>query len=191
MINNIQLKIRFLLVFIIILLVLGTVYNLIDAIYINQVTGTLIANSPGNFLTIEQGKDKLVNLGWSTAKVKLRPGSYLLLASSGHSQTSSSFSIVAKKTTVKSISIKKTLSPGYLISSVDGNKLIASLPFIGPNFNYEINYKYQIMQKANLPIIVITAPNTTYRNDALNVIEALGFNPSVLNIQYVVATPSP
>ena len=173
------------------LVIAAIVYEVADTIYLSQSTGTLVANSAGAFLTVEQEGTKLVNIGTSHATVRLKPGNYLLVASKGHSQVNVPFVIVGKHTTTENVNVSQAQNPDQSVSAVESNKLITFLPFIGPNFDYKVSYKYNITSQAALPVIVITAPNESYRQEALNWITAVGFNPALLNIEYDNASPVP
>ena len=183
--------IKKILLLILILIPIFIVYEIGNTIYLKKNTGILIINSPGAFLTLEQGNFGLINIGKSYAKIRIKYGNYELIATKGQAQVTKSFYINKGQVVNENFKVNKPVSLSQSASTVEGNKLIKSLPFIGPNFNYEINYTYNITSSAALPIITITAINSTYQQDAINWINAIGINPKLLNIKYIYNQPTP
>lgn len=182
---------RLLFIGVIICVVLAVAYEIGSAVFLRQTTGILRVNSPGAFLTVEQNGDKLVNIGISRAKIRLAPGKYVLIASLNKQQLRREFVIYKQETTTEDFIVTSPLPPQQSTAVVEGNALITYLPFIGPNFDYEVTYSYSYAQGFSLPAIIIIAPNSTYQQDALQWIRAVGFDPSVLNIRYQLAQPQP
>lgn len=190
--STVSLKItKIILILILILIPILIVYEIGDTIYLKQNTGILIINSPGAFLTLEQGNSYLVNIGKSYAKIRIKYGNYELIATKGQGQVVKSFYIKKNEIINENFKVNMPVSLTQSASTVEGNKLIKFLPFIGPNFNYEINYTYNITPSAALPIITITAINSTYQQEAINWINAMGINSKLLNIKYINSQPTP
>lgn len=180
---------RFLLVVGVLLLVLS-LYELVDGVYLYQTTGVLSVNSPGAFLTVEEGSTFFANIGTSRAKVRLKPGGYTLVASINKSQTIKSFTISAKRTTYINLVVKNNSRPAQPQTIVNSNAVIKYLPFFGPNFSYEVSYKYNITPNAALPVIIITSPSSSGTQAAENWLAAIGFPAASLNVELVNGTPA-
>lgn len=69
--------------------------------------------------------------------------------------------------------------------STYGNNLTQLLPFTEPNLQYQINYE---SNKGKLTFL-ITASNQQNQQAALDWIKAQGYNPSQLNIKYIIGQP--
>jgi hypothetical protein len=69
--------------------------------------------------------------------------------------------------------------------SVENNALLQLLPFVGPNFEYRVDYGSQGAQT----VIEITAANANAQQDAVAWIKNQGFDPSTLDIQYITGQP--
>ena len=72
-------------------------------------------------------------------------------------------------------------------ASVNNNPLITLLPYIGPDFEYRVDYGNQLSN--GLPIIYITGPTQQDQQLGLDWIKNAGFDPSKMNIQYITAQP--
>jgi hypothetical protein len=68
--------------------------------------------------------------------------------------------------------------------------IINLLPYIGPGFEYRIDYGLKPSDSSN-PVIYIQTDSDQGKQDALDWIKNQGFNPSTLNIQYVDQAAGP
>lgn len=188
--NYIKITKRFILL-ISLLFILITIYEVTYTVFILNTTGTLVVNSPGAFISIEQNDLQFANLGTSYNKVRLVPGSYNLILSKGFNQIVKPIFIKKNKTVKIDIMVNNSqISTQSLIIS-NTNKAINFLPFIGPNFTYKIDYRYNVTPQVAIPVITITSPDDSGRESAINWLKAIGFNPNLLNIEYITGLPTP
>lgn len=73
--------------------------------------------------------------------------------------------------------------------SVEDNKLVALLPFTGPNFEYHVDYDVQDTAQGNQLIIEITAPTPQAQQDATNWVKSQSTDFSKLTIHYINEQP--
>jgi hypothetical protein len=73
--------------------------------------------------------------------------------------------------------------------SIEANKLVQLLPFIGPGFEYRIDYTVDYSAQADTPVIEITGATPQAQQDALSWIKNQGYDTSGLKITYNTAEP--
>jgi len=73
--------------------------------------------------------------------------------------------------------------------SIEANKLVQLLPFIGPGFEYRIDYTVDYSSGADIPIIEITGSTPQAQQDGLSWIKSQGYDTSGLKITYNTAEP--
>lgn len=165
-------------------------YELIAATYTTETTGSLQLSSPtpNTYFTVSQTGKQSINVGVDKAKIRLSPGTYQITASSNLDQTTKNV-LIKKKGLVK-LYLVPTNHSKVPASYVLANKLIAHLlPFTGPGFQYQVGYKYDFSKSVAEPIITITAPTSQGQQEADQWLESQGYNPSSLNIIYILAEP--
>ena len=72
---------------------------------------------------------------------------------------------------------------------IEGNALLALLPFNGPNFEYRVSYTVNYSPSGDTPVIDITAATPQLQQTALQWINSQGYNTKKLNIDYITAQP--
>ena len=172
------------------LVVLFLMYELSYSIYYSQTTGILQAYSPGAALTVTRQGYSVVNIGTGSGRVRLKPGSYQLIASKEQSQITKNFTITNKSLTtlnVGNVPVANQVSSGSVNAA---NSLINNLPFLGPASEYRIDYIYTFNNSIATPVITIYATSDQAKQDALAWISSQGINPALLNIRYLADTPN-
>jgi hypothetical protein len=170
--------------------ILFSLFELLPAIYTSQTTGVLqlTSSTKQTYLTIDQPGRQAITINTTSARLRLKPGTYQVTATSGLSQVTKNVVVRNKKLT------KMTLTPVDL-NSVPKTYLIANrlieqlLPFTGSNFEYQVGYEYQFSNTVAKPIITITAPTAQNQQAAVAWIKSQGYNTSSLNIIYILAQP--
>lgn len=157
-------------------------YFVWSGIEIDNTTGILRVNSPGATLTITDPNYESTNIGYGAASVRLRPGTYQVIATKGREQTIVDATVIKHRTTSKKIVISS--NNNQLDKNEQANKLIEQLPMIGPASQFEINYEYKDINNVETPYIVIGAPDVQGDQAAINWIKKLGYNPANFNIIY-------
>jgi hypothetical protein len=174
-----------------VLVVFWGLYEVGLSVYQSQNTGTLEASSSGALLSIYQPSHQIQDIGTSSAKVRLKPGSYKLFASIGKRQESRTIVIYKKQTTVQKLTVTVPTAQTTPPNIIESDKLIKLLPFYGPNFEYTINYKYTFTSSIPQPIITIDTTAPTGLQDAEAWISGMGFNISLLDIQSISTSATP
>ena len=72
------------------------------------------------------------------------------------------------------------------VQAIDKTPLINQLPYIGPGYEFQIDYG---TGSDNIAKIIITAPNDASKKDALTWISKQGYDTSKLNIEYRTTQP--
>lgn len=163
--------------------IIFSAYIVTSSINKTRGTGILEVNSPGAEITLTRPNYQSVNIGTSSIKVKLKPGTYELIATKNRSQATATVTISKGKTTseILNVNTQQASSSPYQ----EANNLIKKLPIIGPDSEYQISYKYTFSSSSAIPTIIITAPSSQNEQLALGWIQSQGFNLSDLNITYV------
>lgn len=167
-------------------------YEIGSGFYLLQTTGILQVTSADNQATVsvsQLGKQP-VNLTSADATLRLKPGSYEVIASDGKSQITKSAVIYAKQTT--NLNIPQPISTIVPVPTnvQTANQLIQNLlPFTGPDFSWKVTYSYTFNASYAVPTIDIIAPTNSAQQAAVAWIQGQGYNPANLGIVYVDATP--
>ena len=170
-----------LLLYLVGLLIVGlSVYIIVSAVTTSRDTGILHISSsdPNASLIIGQNNTGSVFLGKGNARVRLKPGAYEASASDNGYQTLAVVQIRKAHTTVSALTLV------LAAESTSSGGLFNELPFLGPASEYQISKTTQVSNNNSGPVLVITAPNTKAREDALDWITSQGYNPTVYTIKY-------
>lgn len=207
--NSDQPKFRRNVFLVVVVLIIGAVLMIIYLIHYQSLTGTLnIAVSPGDSkITINSGHGKVgIN--------KVKPGGYSVKFSRSGFNTVTKNVVVQKDQIIYVNSVlspstpatanwyathpkDESLAEGISSTNTDqlsqksvvNNSLITLLPFVGPDFEYRIDYGQAPGANNNLPVIYITGATPQDQQAGLAWIKSQGFNPATMNIQYVTAKP--
>ncbi len=172
-----------------VLVVIFSAYEIFSAVLASQTTGTLKVDvlTPSATITLRQTGHQSANIGVGHAKIRLRPGSYQLIATSGKLQTVKTVEISKNQTTVETIQLLTPEQAQQAQNIAEANKLIKFLPYTGRAYDYRVDYSYQFSGNLSQPLITVTAPTAAGQEAALNWISSFKIDPSKLNIKYVSA----
>lgn len=175
----------------VIVVVLIVVYQFIHALATKNSTGILEVDTNISNTTITVTKNNSLEkvIGTDSAKVRIQPGSYAVVASVDSKQASQEVSIQKGKTTLVSLTpvaqkaMSTTSSVPSIATQAEDNAIVHYLPFTGAALSYQITYKFTGPNKTQL-VLIVTAPTSAGQQLATTWLQGLGFNPSSLNIQY-------
>ena len=157
-------------------------YMAISGYMISVDTGILVVNKPkGSDLAIYRDGYEVTDIGSSKTKIRLAPGKYEVIVTA-NTQTIRSITVQKKETTNLNISLPLYNNP--LDKNTAANNLIKLLPIVGPAANYQISYSYTYTNLVATPVIIVTAANATYEQQAMQWITAHGFKLNQLTINY-------
>lgn len=186
-----RLTLRKILLLVAMVIVLVALYEIGYAIYISQTTGILQLHTTDRniIVTISQVGRKSANVH-SDQRIRLKPGTYQVIASKDQAQTEGNVHIITKQLLNYEVPTPKPVTQTTVSPTVaHASKLVQLLPFTGPRFSYKITYTYHFSNNQAVPTIVVTAPTQQAQQDAIAWIKAQGYDPTQLTIQYVTAQP--
>lgn len=172
------------------LVVIIIVYMLASAIYISSSTGLLLISPSDKNATIsvDQSGHRIANLGSGSQRIRLVPGSYDVIASSGKNQIIKTISVQKKQTYNLTPSPQQNQNPKAIYNSQANNLINKYLPFTERHSAYRVSYLYQPSSSINQPVIVITAPDAGGQQAALKWIGSLGYDTSHFVIKFETAS---
>ncbi len=157
-------------------------YQLIAAVSLSGITGTLnvVASNPAATLSITSADTEARIIGTGSVGVRLKPGSYLVAAYAAGYQASEV--VIITKHHKSQITLQIASNPS---SKTTKTSLFSLLPFIGPAAAYQIDSSVQATDHGSQSVIVITSATEVDKQAALAWIHSEGYNPSDYIIQYV------
>jgi hypothetical protein len=181
--NNHSLNIRHLLSLVLGAVIILFIYSVTADILIDKSTGLLDVSSTDKNagLTISQPNTQATSIGRGSTSIRLKPGTYQVFASDNGYQTFSTVQI--SKTQTDNVRLPMVAAAG----SSKANQIFGELPFVGPAAEYQITELTKVSGNSSGPAMLISAPDSSARQDALNWIRSQGFNPSAYIIQYQTA----
>jgi len=182
------------------LVLIFCIFELGWAFYNAQTTGLIhiTSSSAGTIITVSQQDHEVANVGTGKATIRLRAGTYQIIATTtNNAQVIKTIHVNNKGTVVVQLQPTNTNIPVITAQGeaqsgqniVAANELIQLLPFTGPASEYKITYSYSFTNALATPKIIITAPTTQAQQDATAWIRTVGFDPSTLDIQYITGQP--
>ena len=150
-----------------------------------QNTGILKAKAfdSGANLYISQTNSPPTKIGVGVTSVRLKPGTYRLMAAKDHLQSFANITIQKSKVTSKTLG--QPTRAKFIQDNSLANSFIELLPYTGPGNEYEVSYSYTYASGVAIPKIIVLASTQAAKSDAQAWIKSVGFDPGKLPISYV------